>query len=602
MFVQNEGSLSAAFSTLMQEKLIEKRGDLDIVSLADPTISSALAQASNMNALHVAQHFVKVITSAFALWTQLTLWRSLRRTRRLLPQLGLSRLAVLAALIQYLRWFYLAADNSRSAATNSAYMRLSELWGLSCQEGYSESSVDMKLLYTKEYLLHNFRRARQQLGSAAFIRDRGRSHLLFAFDTFAHLWPVALRCAYALRNGQHQKSVSQLSITIMCARRMASTLSDLASAVDDIRRDCVNIRSYYQALDVEPLVRETASPVSYRDTLQPERKGMHVVFEDVSFGYSGPHGPQAIKDVSFDIQPGSLVCIVGGNGAGKSTLLKVLTRLYDPSSGRVLINGVCANRLPISDLRKNIAVQLQRTARSNVTIAEFVWLGRASDEPEAPLDVEAVRSALDKAGAMSFIDKLDKGIWSRLGPYPPRTTPEQLLSDAIAIDEAVFDEWAPSTRLEASTSMQVGGNKGKRDTSTSCEFSGGEWARLCHARTLIQDADLFVFDDPAAPLDALAAEVIFRNIEEMRGKKTVLHITHHLRSVIGADQILCFDQGALVESGTHQELMDRAGGYYRSLVVVQMPELLEPRSVPVDTPSEAGSVDSGYFDLVKEPR
>ncbi|MFB2975093.1 ABC transporter ATP-binding protein [Microseira sp. BLCC-F43] len=255
-------------------------------------------------------------------------------------------------------------------------------------------------------------------------------------------------------------------------------------------------------------------PVSPRP-LQSIRQG--ITFDRVHFCY--PDRPSALIDVSFTLYPGETVALVGENGAGKTTLVKLLTRLYDPTAGAILVDGVDLKELDLDGWRRQIAAVFQDFGRYALTLLENIALG----DLEALDNLERIRRAVKKAGITTLVEK-----------FPARE--ETLLG------------------------KQFGGT----------ELSGGQWQKLALARAFVrEDAQLLILDEPTAALDPRSEyEVFCRFVELARGKTTLL-ITHRLASVRMADRILVLKQGRLVEQGTHEELL-RCGGEYAALWNMQV--------------------------------
>lgn len=422
---------------------MQARGNLDIITLADPVVSSTFRQANALQGLDVASHVVSLFTGAFAVWSQLSLYRLLTKHKRTVTYKPIVAFTFISSLVQYFRWFILPPKSERSKSTHYAFQRLNELWSISCQAENPASSADIKLLNAQDYLLNQFELAGDKLGDLPFIRNVTKPLLTFALEVGAHAWPVMLQAMFAIqavRSPESIGSLSQLSITVMCARKIAATLSNLFSTIDDLRLDCSKVKAFYDVMEVKSLIQEPEEPCPYSTQSELLGSGMKIEFKNVSFGYRGEGGPMALSNLNFVIPPGALVCVVGGNGAGKvcryilctqnarlisfsfhfdslqSTLIKLLTRLYEPTAGEILVNDKPISSYSHSELLKSITVQLQHVPVSEVTIAEFVGLGAAAQRPEQEIDVRAVEWALQKADAMSFIQKLDKGIWARLGP------------------------------------------------------------------------------------------------------------------------------------------------------------------------------------------
>ena len=231
---------------------------------------------------------------------------------------------------------------------------------------------------------------------------------------------------------------------------------------------------------------------------------------DVSFTYPGSHIP-ALESVSFSINPGEKVALVGRNGAGKSTLVKLLLRLYNPDAGEILLNGVPLSALDVKDLRKRVAVVFQDYARFFLTVRQNISLGDLSRDPTD----EWIRAVSEKSGVGDFTGQLPAGYDTLLGKQ--------------------FD----------------GG----------FDLSGGQWQRIAIARALAREASLIVLDEPSSALDAMAESELFRNFSELTRDKSALFITHRLGSVRMADKIVTLKGGTVVEVGSHDQLVNGNGEY-----------------------------------------
>ncbi|MBW4570935.1 MAG: ABC transporter ATP-binding protein/permease [Tolypothrix carrinoi HA7290-LM1] len=239
----------------------------------------------------------------------------------------------------------------------------------------------------------------------------------------------------------------------------------------------------------------------------PMRSG--ITFDKVHFCY--PDNRSAVVDVSFTLEPGETVALVGENGAGKTTLVKLLTRLYDPTEGAIVIDGVDLRELDLDAWRQNIAAVFQDFSRYALTLGENIALGDIA----ALNDSERLRRAVQKAGIAELVEKFPQGDLTPLG-------------------------------------KQFGGT----------ELSGGEWQKLAIARAFMrEEAQLLILDEPTAALDPRSEYEVYRRFVELAQGKTTLLITHRLASVRMADRILVLKSGRLIEEGTHQELLRRGGEY-----------------------------------------
>ena len=234
-------------------------------------------------------------------------------------------------------------------------------------------------------------------------------------------------------------------------------------------------------------------------------------FDDVSFTYSGSgqnagRKTEVLKNLSFTVRPGEMVAIVGPSGAGKSTIANLIARLYDPSEGRVLVDGSDLKCLDLPSWRRHLGFVTQDILIFNISIAENIRFGSA----EASLD--DVIAAAKLAQADGFIRRMASGY------------------DSLAGQNGGF-------------------------------LSGGERQRLVIARVLLQRPDILILDEATSNLDSLTEYAFQQSMSTLRGSCTMVVIAHRLATVVNADRILVIDEGRLVESGSHRELLENGGRY-----------------------------------------
>jgi ABC-type multidrug transport system fused ATPase/permease subunit len=288
------------------------------------------------------------------------------------------------------------------------------------------------------------------------------------------------------------RSLGQLSNTVFAAAAGAERIIEL--------------------LDQEPDVRAPADPVRlYRSSPSPRPRVSGVIgLEHVSFRYPGT-SHDVLHDVGFTARPGQITAIVGASGAGKTTLLKLLLRFYDPTAGRLTLDGHDLRRLDPAQLRSTIAIVLQETLLLDGTIEDNILAGRPG---ATHAELLAAARAADAAG---FIDALPEGYGTRVG------------------------------------------QRGRL-------LSGGQRQRLAIARAMIRDAPVLLLDEPTTGLDAAAGQRILAPLRRLMTGRTTIVISHNLLTVADADQILYIDQGRVTEIGTHDELLannDRYAHLYR---------------------------------------
>jgi ATP-binding cassette subfamily B protein len=240
---------------------------------------------------------------------------------------------------------------------------------------------------------------------------------------------------------------------------------------------------------------------------RPIRDGF--AFEKVTFSYPGSHR-RILDSLDFRLEPGERVALIGENGQGKTTLVKLITRLYDPAAGRILLDGVDLRDYSVEDLHSQIGVIFQDFMRYEMTARENIAVGRVEVVQDG-----GVRRAARKSLADRFIEKLPKGY-------------EQLLG----------------RRFEGGV-----------------DLSGGEWQKIALARAYYRDAQLVILDEPTASLDARSEYEVFQRFAELTQGRIALLISHRFSTVRMADRIVVLEDGKIAEQGSHQQLLSLGGRY-----------------------------------------
>ena len=307
-------------------------------------------------------------------------------------------------------------------------------------------------------------------------------------------------------------SVGSLTMFVQAANGVSQAFSTVLGALQSMYEHQLYLQTLFELLDFKPLVNAPEHPIPFR---RPIQRGIE--FRNVTYTYEGKDEP-ALDNVSFTIDKGETVAIVGHNGAGKTTLVKLLARLYDPQDGQVLIDGHDVREYDPDTLRDEFGVLFQDYVSYQFSARENIGIGRI-DRLD---DTGAIADAAIKSGASSVIEGLPQGY------------------------DTVLGKW-----------FEGGVN-----------LSGGEWQKVALGRAFMREAQILILDEPSAALDARAEYELFSRLQELAHGRTAIFISHRFSTVRRADRILVFEQGRLIESGTHEELL-ALGGRYAELFNLQ---------------------------------
>ena len=297
-----------------------------------------------------------------------------------------------------------------------------------------------------------------------------------------------------------------LTVYLAYLSKFFKPVKDLASMASTIAQTTVALERIQKILGADEIIHEAP------DATDPGRTRGEISFEHVAFGY-GADEPQVLRDVSFNIQPGQVVGIVGPTGSGKSTVVSLMPRFYDPSGGRVLIDGQDISKLKLAALRAQIGFVLQETVLFRGTIAENIAYGK----PGATQD--EIIAAAQLANADEFISKMPNGYASLVGE--------------------------------------------RGDT-----LSGGQRQRIGIARAVIRNSPIMILDEPTAALDTESERLVIEGLTQLMKGRTVIMIAHRLSTIRDADKIIVLKDGVVVEEGPNDELI-ALGGVYAELHRIQ---------------------------------
>ena len=304
---------------------------------------------------------------------------------------------------------------------------------------------------------------------------------------------------------QGKISLGDMTLYLTIFRQGQSTFQSILAAVGNIYENNLFMANFFEFLCLEPLMKIN---VQKRKLSLPLRGGIE--FRDVGFRY--PDSEEwALRGVNLSIRPGEKIALVGHNGAGKTTLIKLLSRLYDPTEGSILIDDIDIRDLDPLELQQRIGVIFQDFVRYHLPVRENIGFGQI----DAMDDIERIAAAARKSGAQAVVEELPEGYETMLGRW--------------------FHD--------------------------GHELSLGQWQKVALARAFMRDAEILVLDEPTASVDARAEYEIFQNFKALTEGKMAILISHRFSTVRMADRIAVIQEGRIAELGTHDELLSRAGTY-----------------------------------------
>jgi ATP-binding cassette, subfamily B, bacterial len=393
------------------------------------------------------------------------------------------------------------------------------------------AAKEVKLFDLGDYLVQRF----QLLSSTYYERQR---KLVTRRYLVGNLWSLISTLVgsgtylyVALQAVAGRLTPGDLLLYVQAAGQIQQSVQGILSGLSSMYEHNLYLTNLFDLLEVESRIRLPENPRPLPAPLRGE-----IVFEHVSFRYPGASSGEALRDVSFRIAAGETIAVVGRNGAGKSTLIKLLCRLYDPSEGRILLDGIDIREFDPAQLRSVMSAMFQDFVTYQATASENIGLGHL-ERLENQL---AIVAAARRGGAGELIEALRSGYDTPLGKW--------------------FDQ--------------------------GVNLSGGEWQKVALGRAFMRDdARILVLDEPTSALDAQAEYDLFARLRQLSEGRTAIYISHRFSTVRQADRILFLEHGRLVEDGTHQQLMDLGGRYARLFTLQASAYTGEEVVLPEDLPA-----------------
>ncbi len=371
--------------------------------------------------------------------------------------------------------------------------------------GSKEAAKERKLFNLSEYFTERFTKLSEGIYTENIALSKRRLFWggLFAIIGIGGYYSSYVYVIWRAVTGHY--SLQDFVFITGSVQQAQSNLQQVFSIASGIADQALFLTDLIGFFEMKPTV---VSAENGRKIPRPIRQGFE--FRSVSFAYPGTTR-RVLKDFNFILRPGERVALIGENGQGKTTVVKLITRLYDPTEGQILLDGVDLREYALDDLHQEMGVIFQDFMRYDMTVRDNIAVGRV----ELPHTDEDIADAAEKSLAASVVRKLGGGYGQMLG-----------------------------RRFEAGV-----------------DLSGGEWQRIALARAYLRDAQLLILDEPTAALDARSELEVFERFAELTGGKMALFVSHRFSTVRMADRIVVLAGGQLVEEGDHARLMAKGGQY-----------------------------------------
>jgi len=489
--------LAGRYTNHVSVRVMEHAASLDLMAYEDPTFYDRLerARVQATDRLYMIQAIGRLIQQVI---TTITLSVSIMVFSPWL--LLLLVVGVIPAFVGETHFAFLGyAKNFRQTPIRRQldYLRI--------LGGSKEAAKELKLFGLKDFLTTRFKGLSNQVYEEDIALARRK---VVAGGVLSAIGTAGYYTAYVFavwRTVTGVFSFGTLSLLANAIREASSNLQQTFSTLSTIADQALFLTDLIAFFDMRPTIRSQTNALS---APRPIRLGFE--FRNVSFRYPG--GSRLVLDgLNFHLRPGERIALIGENGEGKTTIVKLLTRLYDPAEGQVLLDGVDLREYDLEDLYREIGVIFQDFMRYEMTARENIAVGRI----EQIDDLQLLQQSAQKSMADEVVGKLRSGYEQMLG----------------------------------------------RRFDGGVDLSGGEWQKIALARAYLRDAQVLILDEPTSALDARSEYEVFQRFAELTAGKMALFISHRFSTVRMADRIVVLENGRIAEEGSHDALTHLGGRY-----------------------------------------
>lgn len=489
--------IKAKLQNALTRKFMDKIADLDFAHLENGSVRNLIAKVENTygfrlpEILHIMNAVVyNVAALVFSLFIAM--------------KFNISYFVILALVsvpVYYLRAKYGNIAWS-SYSTNAANMNY--LWYLRSLFTNYQTLSEMKIYGLRAHFLEKTKEIQKKV-----LSDYQKPIMKYTILSTASfiLVPVAIFFSISHFLGSFKTmmyTVGDFTFFLNTLFTFSGQISSLLINAGSISENSLYLDDFFELMDIENVLKNKAAPCMLNRV-----KPRTIEFKNVTFLYPGASRP-SLDNINLKIEAGKSAAIVGHNGAGKSTLIKLLFRFYDPTGGRILVDGTDLRSIELNEWYRHIGVLFQDFAKYHLTLRENIQFGRLENTAS-----DGIEDALEHSEGDDLLKALPNGYNQILGRW--------------------FE----------------GG----------LELSGGQWQKVAIARAIYRDAPFLIMDEPTSAIDADSERAIFQNINNLYRNKNIIFISHRFSTVRNADRIYVLDKGRLAEEGSHRSLVAKRGLY-----------------------------------------